>query len=212
MKKPAHDRGLCLTPKHVKQLSRQIGRSAAVFVKQLNFWILSPKDYGVVHEGKTWIFNSLEAWGDQLCLSRATLARVVSKLTKLGVIEVKKLSKCKSRQTNYYTLNHQALQQFLGEEKILSQQTKKTPETQVEETAHPFLELRPSPSQDETIYISNNLHNSTLSLGGIEQKGRRMEAKLVRQLLTLWNDATGQECQLTLKREAYLKAAFYRCF
>lgn len=217
MKKEHQGDGALLTPKNVKKLSALFGRSAAVFVKQLEFWITSPKSYGVLHQGKRWIFNSLEEWGNQLCFSRATMARCVSTLLQHGVIEVEKLAPCKSKRTNYYTLNYAKLRAALGipEPSVQFKKTQATFDVRVEEiktqstslqdpVCDPiFLTLRYPSSQNETIYTTNNLHNTNPPLAESEKNH-----SIVEKLLSIWNEITGQQCQLTFKRITYLKAAF----
>ncbi|MGL5720261.1 MAG: DnaA N-terminal domain-containing protein [Alphaproteobacteria bacterium] len=226
MKKERQGDGPLLTPQNVKKLAALFGRSAAIFVKQLEFWISSPKGYGVVYQEKRWIFNSLEEWADQLCCSRATVARNVSTLLKQGLLEVEKLSKNKTRRTNYYTLNYAKLQEALG----ISDSSFQTPiqlEVSQESSVYRGAKIQPQqddlqphacdansvllrwlPSQDETIHISNNLQNTTFSLEKSSQEKRGGEEPLVETLLSIWNEITGQQCQLTFKRIAYLKAAF----
>ena len=71
---------LLVTPK----LATLLGVNAAIFLQQVRFW-LNKSDH--VIDGRTWIFNSLDDWHQQLPFwSMRTLTRIIADLEKSGVL------------------------------------------------------------------------------------------------------------------------------
>ena len=50
------------------------------FLKQLAYWSLNSKDYGLKKDGKTWIYNTYEQWAEQLHFSVSTVRRSIKAL------------------------------------------------------------------------------------------------------------------------------------
>lgn len=96
-------------------LVKEFGRSKAQFLSQLHYWI--SKGQGTQHENLSWIFNTVEAWADQLQLSVRQIKRIIKELREKGVIFTKKLSLHKSNQTNYYSINYERLKHLSNQKK-----------------------------------------------------------------------------------------------
>ena len=90
--------------KYNPRLSESLGRGGALFVNALQF-LLNNQAYGKHHDGKKWVYNTMEQWGKSLKYSTRQIERIVSILQKKQIILVKKLSHSKGNSTNYYTLN-----------------------------------------------------------------------------------------------------------
>ena len=90
--------------KYNPHLSESLGRGGAMFVNALQF-LLNNQSLGKHHDGKKWIYNTMEQWGKSLKYSTRQIERIVSTLQKKQIILVKKLSHSKGNSTNYYTLN-----------------------------------------------------------------------------------------------------------
>jgi len=100
--------GFCLITS--PDLARVVGRTEAIFLQQLHYWMTSDKSQGFSYENKRWIYNTYQDWQGQIkIVSLSTIRRVIKKLEKKGLILCCKLAKKKSDQTKSYTINYQAL-------------------------------------------------------------------------------------------------------
>lgn len=89
------------------------------FLKQLAYWSLSQKDYGVKLNGKTWIYNTYEQWAEQLHLSVSTVRRAIKTLDDLGFISLDYLSSNKRNRTLYYSINFDVIEEFLNKKNTI---------------------------------------------------------------------------------------------
>ncbi|HBE9179227.1 TPA: hypothetical protein KNH08_002103 [Serratia fonticola] len=88
------------------ELAVRIGLNEAIVLQQVNYW-LEEKEQGVMHQGRRWVFNSYEAWGQQFPFwSVDTVKRAFTSLVKQGCLDAEKLNKAQRDQTNYYSINH----------------------------------------------------------------------------------------------------------
>ena len=76
------------------------------FLRQLNYWI-TQGEYGVEHNGKIWIYNTLDDWAKQLGVSKRTIQRIIKALRDDGFIEATYLSDNKRDRTLFYTINYE---------------------------------------------------------------------------------------------------------
>ena len=87
-------------------LAAAFGILEAVFLQQLHYLSLQAK-VGIRHDGHKWIYNTLDQWHSVLpCWSVASIERAITKLKKLGVIQIEKLSPHRSNRTNYYRIDY----------------------------------------------------------------------------------------------------------
>ena len=96
-------------------LIEHFGRAGAQFLSQLHYWLEKQESLGSIHQGIRWIYNSAKDWASQISISKRQMERVISKLQDLEVIHVKQLAKNKFDRTSYYTINYEALNQYLGD-------------------------------------------------------------------------------------------------
>lgn len=90
------------------ELAQRIGLNEAIVLQQLNYW-LSETDSGVEHDGRRWVYNTLEQWQKQFPFwSVDTIKRTLSSLQKLNIVVVEQLNKSKHDRTNFYTINRLA--------------------------------------------------------------------------------------------------------
>jgi hypothetical protein len=92
------------------ELIKKFGRVGAQFIHQLHYWEV--KQAGILHDGAQWIYNTADAWAEQLQISVRQIRRIIKNLREAGVILIKKLSTHKSNRTNYYSLNYDFLNGF----------------------------------------------------------------------------------------------------
>ena len=90
-------------------LAKAYGVPEAALLQQIHY-MSNQEKLGIIHEGKKWVYNSLEQWHAKLnFLSEKTIERAISNLKKLGIIHVKQLSPNKSDRTNYYLIDYSKL-------------------------------------------------------------------------------------------------------
>lgn len=90
------------------ELAERIGLNEAIVLQQLNYWI-TETEAGVEHDGRRWVYNTLEQWQKQFPFwSVDTIKRTLSSLQKHGIVAVEQLNKSKHDRTNFYTINHLA--------------------------------------------------------------------------------------------------------
>lgn len=88
------------------ELAERIGLNEAIILQQLKYW-LNETDSGVDHDGKRWVYNTLDQWQKQFPFwSVDTVKRALASLHKQGLVHVEKLAKAKHDHTNYYTINY----------------------------------------------------------------------------------------------------------
>ncbi len=87
------------------ELAVRVGLNEAIVLQQLNYWIVD-REAGVEHDGKRWVYNTLEQWRKQFPFwSVETVKRTLSSLHKEGLIHVEQLNKRQHDRTNFYTIN-----------------------------------------------------------------------------------------------------------
>ncbi len=90
------------------------GRSAAGFLSQLHDLIEEKHISVQEHEGKPWFcLGSSEKWAERLAMNPRTFQRIVSGLVKLGVVQIRRFTKCMASRANHYTIDYQLRQSHL---------------------------------------------------------------------------------------------------
>lgn len=90
------------------QLAERIGLNEAIVLQQLKYW-LSETDAGIEHEGRRWIYNTLDQWQKQFPFwSVDTVKRALKSLQAQGIILAEQLAKSKHDRTNHYAINYQS--------------------------------------------------------------------------------------------------------
>ena len=95
------------------KLIEEFGRAGAQLLSQLHYWLSKKETLGCNNNGVRWIYNSADAWSEQLRISPRQIQRIIKKLTNLGVLLVEKLSVNKYNRTNHFTINYQTLEQYI---------------------------------------------------------------------------------------------------
>lgn len=90
------------------QLAERIGLNEAIVLQQLKYW-LNETESGVDHDGRRWVYNTVEQWQKQFPFwSQETVKRALSSLQKQGLVLVEKLAKAQHDHTNHYAINYQS--------------------------------------------------------------------------------------------------------
>lgn len=93
-------------------LAKAYGVAAATFLQKLHYCL--EKNDAQVHKGKKYWFHSYEQWQQTLGIySVSTIKRIVAKLKQAEILVIKKLSKNKWLQTNFYSINYKKLKQLI---------------------------------------------------------------------------------------------------
>jgi len=85
------------------------------FLKKLDYWI-SRGEYGVIHDDRIWIYNTLEDWAEQLGVSKSTFQRLIKKLREVGIVETAYLARNRRDRTLHYTINYERYNQKIEEQ------------------------------------------------------------------------------------------------
>lgn len=91
-------------------LSSAIGRSAALLLQQLHYWLGKSKH---VYDGFSWVYNTLPQWAEQLGYSVGTIKRVFARLQQLGIVRIEKRRSHEWNQTNWYAIDYERLKPLL---------------------------------------------------------------------------------------------------
>ena len=86
----------------------------AIILQQLNYWLQKSTK---VHDGKRWVYNTLDAWMAQFpwIKSKTTLKKHLNKLAKLGLVLKGNYNKAGFDRTAWYSIDYQQLELFTAE-------------------------------------------------------------------------------------------------
>lgn len=90
----------------------------AIIVDQLLNWQKKARinDPEAFHEGTWWVYMPIRAWQGQLSwISERTIQRYFRDLTEQGIVIVGNFNEDRFDQTNWYSLDYQALNQLIQE-------------------------------------------------------------------------------------------------
>ncbi|MFB5701183.1 hypothetical protein ACE5JW_12765 [Acinetobacter radioresistens] len=95
-------------------LAQAYGVPSAIFLQKLHYCLQSGE--AQVIQQRKYFYHSYEQWAKTLgTYSPSTIKRIVSKLKKVGILVVKKLSQNKWIQTNFYSINYRKISELLKE-------------------------------------------------------------------------------------------------
>ena len=129
------------------------------FLFRLNYWI---KKCGkkVDDQKGLWVYNSINAWAEQLHCSVSTMKRTIKYLEEEKFIFSKKVDSKKGNHTKWYTINYDKLSDLFDEKSVGRQNTQ-----------IPYKNKWTIPlAQNEPIIISNNKNNYTNNSSKEERK------------------------------------------
>ncbi|WP_010304020.1 DnaA N-terminal domain-containing protein [Candidatus Odyssella thessalonicensis] len=189
------------------ELIKAVGKSSALLLQQIHFWINNPKVEGKSFEGKKWIANTYESWAADLkVLSLSTIKRAVSNLKRLGILSVGKLSSYKSNRTNWYTINYDRIEKFFPS--VSSLTSRSAPLSISEETKESKVILTPSSAQNEPIYIDKKtkqdiLINQNSSKQSEENNFEKNtgEKPAALEMVAIWNEIIAPEVKALPTRQ-----------
>lgn len=122
-------------------LAKAHGVAASIFLQKLHYCLQNSE--AKKFQGRKFFYHSYENWVETLgYYSISTIKRIVTKLKKLGILIVKKLSSSKWLQTNFYSIDYQQLKKVL---------LAKTPETDNSKSAsHTVVDVADVPDESKS--------------------------------------------------------------
>lgn len=189
------DKCLVLQP----ELVRTIGKSPAIVLQQIHYWLSSKEDLGRVVDGKRYIHNTLEDWVDEIkTISLSTLKRAVAVLNDYGLISIQKFNSKWGNRTNWYTINYNKLQELIGGE-----------QHQLDQLSLPNqLKMSQPSAQNEPIIIEtkktnkdllNNPSSSNDSKNLINKNSEKQP--IAEKMLSIWVNETNPDVKPVLNQE-----------
>jgi hypothetical protein len=211
--------GICLVTH--PEVALTLGKSEAIFLQQLHYWLTADHEMGTVLDGKRWIYNSYKAWAENLRIySESTIRRAVSKLEKMGILLTQNLNKKKSDHTKWYTINYDVLKDLIPISAV--KKHKREGEAKTENSL--FKMSSPSVQNGHIIYKENknNFRDKSLSSGNFQRErdlkelnlnksSSELSKNILQEMVLIWNQIVeeGQKTvELTSKRICFLKKAF----
>ncbi len=211
------------------QVANKIGRSPALVLQQLHYWLSNSKDYGYELDGRRWIHNSYQQWQEQLSVfSLSTIRRAFSILEEIGVVLSQKLGRRGGDQTKSYTIDYDKLATFTHNSSSYEQESPVLPRS---EPVEQLFKMSRATVQNEqfinrktntTSEKLNNKSEQTTQLHFVKlqsDKSKQVEEdyknNLILDLIEIWNQTVeeGRDPILVNKKRAqYLAAAFKQKF
>ena len=195
--------GICLVT-HT-EVALTLGKSEAIFLQQLHYWLTSDNQIGTTLEGKRWIYNSYKAWAENLRIySESTVRRAISKLEKMGIILTQNLNKKKSDHTKWYTINYDALKNLIPGLSHSKQQSG-VGKADIKKS---MLKMNSPSAQNEHII---NKENKKDFKDKLSQAQTSLEKDLFQKMILIWNQIVEEgkkTIELSSKRLSFLKKAF----
>jgi len=115
----------------VKKTKKILTEPQYKFLKQLAYWSLNSKDYGLKKDGKTWIYNTHQQWAEQIGFGVTTVRESIAFLEQLGFISSDFLNPNKRCRIKYYSINFEVIESYFAQI-ALKKESKRTEKIQQE--------------------------------------------------------------------------------
>ncbi|ENV72499.1 hypothetical protein F946_01974 [Acinetobacter johnsonii ANC 3681] len=139
-------------------LAKAYGVAAATFLQKLHYCL--EKSDAQVHKGKKYWFHSYEQWQQTLGIySVSTIKRIVAKLKQAEILVIKKLSKNKWLQTNFYSINYKKLKQLIQPHTETQAQAQSSTQTTRTTDTKPANNVRPAKNTQADI-LTQSIQNA----------------------------------------------------
>jgi predicted transcriptional regulator len=194
-----------------KKTDKLLGKSENLFLSRLIFWSESSKGYGILKEGRGWIYNTLDEWAKQLKISKSSVRRAISSLKAKGIVDAEYLSANRRDRTLFYSVNHEKLKQFFNKEEKSCSCVQKTGfrkhiNEHMEE--HMYIETENS---KQIINKSNKSRPAAVDI--LKEKDLKKEKPtIVQDMIKIWKEEISPEVILTPKLSQYLVKIFKERF
>ena len=173
------------------------------FLKQLAYWSLNSKDYGLKKDGKTWIYNTHQQWAEQIGYGITTVRESITSLEQLGFISSDFLNPNKRRRVKYYSINFEVIDDYFAQI-ARKKESQKMQKENVIETAYVSTVSESSEQQlnrqmERQMYTSNkiqdNKSNKSINSKIFEEKiedrteiiDENPKPTVVQDMIRIWN-------------------------
>lgn len=99
----------------IKKTKKILTEPQYKFLKQLAYWSLNSKGYGLKKDGKTWIYNTHQQWAEQIGYGITTVRESITSLEQLGFISSDFLNPNKRRRVKYYSINFEVIDDYFAQ-------------------------------------------------------------------------------------------------
>lgn len=221
-----HDSVMLLQPVLIKNF----GKSGALLLSQLHYWLSKDNSLGCNYQGNRWIYNTAEEWGEQLQLSARYVRQLFSKFTNLGIVKVAKLHKIKSVRTNYYSIDYDILNDLilkeensdghaeqssspLGKNNLMYNDTKTTTKDfnkseleQKKQRGKGVLSGKKQVKQvklvkNKVLKIEKERKKKNKNPQEPNTKTHSIKPSIAQEMLQIWNDALGKKAPATMSKD-----------
>lgn len=162
----------------IKKTKKILTEPQYKFLKQLAYWSLNSKDYGLKKDGKTWIYNTHQQWAEQIGYGVTTVRESIAFLEQLGFISSDFLNPNKRRRVKYYSINFDVIEEYFAQI-ACKKESKKTQQKNMIETVSVSTVSESSKQQlnrqmERQMYTYNKIQDNKsyksqiASAGGIE--------------------------------------------
>jgi hypothetical protein len=203
---PTNEAFLVLSPATVKI----VGRSAAIVLQQLHYWISSSAQYGHEKDGKRWIYNTYEEWQKQIkVFSTKTIQRAFKTLLDFEIVLSERLNKKASDQTRSYTIVYEKLSELLNVEVAEFFPTKDKMTKSSGQNVQIFIK-NTEKTAEKTSLSERAEKSEKIEIFDLNQNNQDSEStNVAEQMLALWNDIieNNQPISLNIRRTRFLTKA-----
>jgi len=185
----------------IKKTKKILTEPQYKFLKQLAYWSLSSKDYGLKKDGKTWIYNTHQQWAEQIGFGVTTVRESIASLEQLGFISSDFLNPNKRYRVKYYSINFEAIEDHFEKLAFKKEKTseknliKNTPVSTVSESSEQQLNRQ----MERQMYTKNKIQeiksNKSINQKILEEKTEEKaeiisdnpKSTIVQDMIKIWN-------------------------
>lgn len=144
------------------KLAVAIGLNEAIVLQQLHYWLEKSNH---IHDGHRWIYNTYSDWMEQFPFwSKNTIIRAINSLVNQELVVKGNYNKLKIDNTNWYRINHNALDR-VGRPHTQNGQTEKPKRVDEEiKMSKPLPEITSETTTKTTTDIKDNVADASSSL------------------------------------------------
>lgn len=187
----------------IKKTKKILTEPQYKFLKQLAYWSLNSKGYGLKKDGKTWIYNTHQQWAEQIGYGITTVRESITSLEQLGFISSDFLNPNKRRRIKYYSINFEVIEDYFAQI-ACKKESKKTQQENMIETA-PVSKFSESSKRqlnrqmERQMYtynkIQDNKSNKSINSKIFEEKienqteniNENSKPSIVQDMIKIWN-------------------------
>ncbi len=190
----------------IKKTKKILTEPQYKFLKQLAYWALNSKDYGLKKDGKTWIYNTHQQWAEQIGFGITTVRESIAFLEQLGFISSDFLNPNKRRRIKYYSINFEVIESYFAQI-ALKKESKRTKKIQQENiiktdsasTISESSEQQLNRQMERQMYTNNKIQviksnksiNPKIFEEKIEEKAKSIsdnpKPTVVQDMIKIWN-------------------------